>query len=557
MTDVRGAGVSERSESAAGEALDATRVRAWARLAARSVGRERAALDRVNVFPVADADTGTNLHLTLREGERAVAAAPAGATGTQLLGTLARGALLGARGNSGVILSEWLRGLAVAARRGGTAADLLAQAARSARAAVARPAEGTILTAADAAAGAARAAQDAGQEVLPAAARAARAAAVASRAELAALSRAGVLDAGACGLVLVLDALVAVSTPAVRSGATTAAPVTLDLVLDPDRDDAAPVAGEPAVEAAVEPGVEAGTGHHGGAGSLELMFVLSRPAGSADGVAQALRDRLAVVGDSVVVVGGDAGTGDAVWQGHVHTDDLAAALAAATGFLTEGASLAQVHVRHLEAALQHEWGVVVATDAPALAVELALAGAVVLLTGGIGGRVEPLTAQDVHRAAASTGARRALVLPGTAGTAAGEAAAADGPDLDELLVLEAATDVHVVAALAALGTLLPQVADDPDGVPAAVRATLADLVVAQAPAGGACGALEGLVAGTEPLVVTALLDDDVPPAIADDLAAALARLAPEAELVALRTGRPGAMVHLGVEDGVGQPEAGA
>lgn len=553
MTDVRGAGVSERSDSAAGEALDAARVRAWARLAARSVGRERAALDRVNVFPVADADTGTNLHLTLREGERAVAAAPAGATGTQLLGTLARGALLGARGNSGVILSEWLRGLAVAARRGGTAADLLAQAALSARAAVARPAEGTILTAADAAAGAARVAQDAGQEVLPAAARAARAAAVSSRGELAALSLAGVLDAGACGLVLVLDALVAVSTPAVRSGATTAAPVTLDLVLDPDRHDAAPIAGEPAVEAAVE----AGAGHHGGAGSLELMFVLSRPAGSADGVAQALRDRLAVVGDSVVVVGGDAGTGDAVWQGHVHTDDLAAALAAATGFLTEGASLAQVHVRHLEAALQHEWGVVVATDAPALAVELALAGAVVLLTGGIGGRVEPLTAQDVHRAAASTGARRALVLPGTAGTAAGEAAAADGPDLDELLVLEAATDVHVVAALAALGTLLPQVADDPDGVPAAVRATLADLVVAQAPAGGACKALEGLVAGTEPLVVTALLDDDVPPAIADDLAAALARLAPEAELVALPTGRPGAMVHLGVEDGVAQPEAGA
>ncbi|MCF4121663.1 DAK2 domain-containing protein [Antribacter sp. KLBMP9083] len=553
MTDVRGAGVSERSESAAGEALDAARVRAWARLAARSVGRERAALDRVNVFPVADADTGTNLHLTLREGERAVAAASAGATGTQLLGTLARGALLGARGNSGVILSEWLRGLAVAARRGGTAADLLAQAARSARAAVARPAEGTILTAADAAAGAARAAQDAGQEVLSAAARAARAAAVASRGELAALSRAGVLDAGACGLVLVLDALVAVSAPAVRSGATTAALVTLDLVLDPDRDAAVPVAGGPAVEA--------GTGHHGGAGSLELMFVLSRPAGSVDGVAdavaQALRDRLAVVGDSVVVVGGDAGTGDAVWQGHVHTDDLAAALAAATGFLTEGASLAQVHVRHLEAALQHEWGVVVATDAPALAVELALAGAVVLLTGGIGGQVEPLTAQDVHRAAASTGARRALVLPGTARGAVGEAAAAEGLDLDELLVLEAATDVHVVAALAALGTLLPQVADDPDGVPAAVRATLADLVVAQAPAAAACEALERLIEGAEPLVVTALLDDDVPPAIADDLAAALARLAPEAELVALPTGRPGAMVHLGVEDGVEQPEAGA
>src|SRR5690606_14540365 len=131
-------------------------VRAWAAGASAALQRERAAIDRVNVFPVADADTGTNLSLTLREGELAVRAAPEQATGAQLLATLARAAVLGARGNSGVILSEWLRGLAVAARRGGTAADLLGRAAASARSAVERPAEGTILTAADAAAAAAR-----------------------------------------------------------------------------------------------------------------------------------------------------------------------------------------------------------------------------------------------------------------------------------------------------------------------------------------------------------------------------------------------------------------
>ncbi|MFD6444132.1 DAK2 domain-containing protein, partial [Promicromonospora sp. NPDC060204] len=108
-------------------------VRAWARGATAALRREREAIDRVNVFPVADADTGTNLYLTLREGDRAVAAAPADATGPRLLATLARAALLGARGNSGVILSEWLRGLAVAARRGGTTADLLTRAAASAR----------------------------------------------------------------------------------------------------------------------------------------------------------------------------------------------------------------------------------------------------------------------------------------------------------------------------------------------------------------------------------------------------------------------------------------
>ncbi|NNH54428.1 DAK2 domain-containing protein, partial [Promicromonospora citrea] len=89
-------------------------VRAWAAGASAALRRERAAIDRVNVFPVADADTGTNLSLTLREGELAVRAAPEGATGAQLLAALARAALLGARGNSGVILSEWLRGLACA-----------------------------------------------------------------------------------------------------------------------------------------------------------------------------------------------------------------------------------------------------------------------------------------------------------------------------------------------------------------------------------------------------------------------------------------------------------
>ena len=164
MTDVDSS--SRPADSGPGPFPDGVRledpglVRAWTRGATAALRRERAAIDRVNVFPVADADTGTNLYLTLREGDRAVAAAPAGATGAELLTALARAALLGARGNSGVILSEWLRGLAVAARHGGGAADLLTRAATSARSAVAQPAEGTILTAADAAAAAARAAQD-------------------------------------------------------------------------------------------------------------------------------------------------------------------------------------------------------------------------------------------------------------------------------------------------------------------------------------------------------------------------------------------------------------
>ncbi|GAB3168494.1 hypothetical protein GCM10027059_31330 [Myceligenerans halotolerans] len=524
--------------------IDAGLVRRWVRGATDALRRERAALDRVNVFPVADADTGTNMYLTIREGDRAVRAAPDDATGVDLLATAARAALLGARGNSGVILSEWLRGTALEARRGTTAATILEEAARSARAAVARPADGTVPTTADAAATAGRAAEDAGGgpgAVARAAVGAAREAARTSMTEHPVLAAAGVLDAGACGLVLVLGALVAA---AVSDSPGTMEPVSLDLIVQPRRG-AAFVLPEPA----------ASHDHaHTDLGGLELMFVLTRRAAGAEHVAPRLRSRLEEVGDSVVVVGGDTGGDTAVWQAHVHTDRLPDALAVAAG-ITGAGTLAQVHVRHLEAADPQEWGVVAVTTAPALAADLAHAGAVVLLTGGFGATVDAVTSDDVQRAAASTGARRALVLgdhprPGPDG-----ADPRTGPnhgDLDEIVALDAPTDVHVVVALAALGTA-PGAATPRD----AARAALDGLrVTGPVPAPEAATALAELAgqAGEShpaeeagpPEVVTALLDDDATH-VADELAAVLARVAPAAELVTLPTGRPGDTVQLGVE----------
>jgi hypothetical protein len=527
-------------------------VRAWTRGATAALRRERAAIDRINVFPVADADTGTNLYLTFREGDRAVAGAPPEATGTQLLATLARAALVGARGNSGVILSEWLRGLAVAARRGAGTADLLTWAATSARSAVARPAEGTILTAADAAAAAARAAESALERevgpgsvaaagplpVVTAAAAAARTAARASRDELAALRAAGVLDAGALGLVLVLDALVVATAGGVSVADGTMDAVNLDQLLD--------AGAPPPVTETPEVGPH---GAEGGTGGLELMFVLTGPASAAsETVAAELRAALAEVGDSVVVVGGDAGTGTAVWQAHVHTDHLDQALTIAAEAAREGA-LAQVHVRHLEAVHQHEWGVVAATSAPGLAVELAHAGAVVLLTGGLGGTVEALTAADVGRAAASTGARRVLLLGVPDVGVGGEAQL----DVDEVVAVPTPTDLHAVVALAALGTLLPiGLPDGSDASPtvdarAIVDQALAALTVVEAQGAAAVGALRD-AAGPGTTLATVLLDADVPDGLPDRLAAALAERAPEAELVVLATGRPGDGVHLGTEE---------
>uniref|UniRef100_UPI000ADA2864 DAK2 domain-containing protein n=1 Tax=Cellulosimicrobium cellulans TaxID=1710 RepID=UPI000ADA2864 len=104
--------------SPATDVMDGTAVVTWAREGVRALGAARRALDRVNVFPVPDADTGTNMYLTFLDGARALPAGRTGEAGAgELLALLARGALVGARGNSGVILSEYLRGLAVALAR--------------------------------------------------------------------------------------------------------------------------------------------------------------------------------------------------------------------------------------------------------------------------------------------------------------------------------------------------------------------------------------------------------------------------------------------------------
>lgn len=144
--------------------LDAGVVRTWAHNCVELLGRERAEIDALNVFPVPDGDTGTNLYLTLEAAAEALEAAdPEGATplvddsGAALcaaVDTFARGALLGARGNSGVITSQLLRGFADSycdagpdgPREGVALAAALASASESAYGAVAVPREGTVLS---------------------------------------------------------------------------------------------------------------------------------------------------------------------------------------------------------------------------------------------------------------------------------------------------------------------------------------------------------------------------------------------------------------------------
>ncbi|MGQ4401527.1 DAK2 domain-containing protein, partial [Streptomyces hayashii] len=216
--------------------FDALAVRTWCGLALAALGRAREEIDAINVYPVADGDTGTNLYLTVESAATAVEAvfagyeagagagsAPAGKPAlADAVRAMAHGALIGARGNSGTILAQLLRGMAQVLAAEGEASHTdgrglrlaLRRAADSARQAVAHPVEGTVLSVASAAADAAETAVGAqGAEgdcgvVARAAYQGACAALAATPGQLAVLEHAGVVDAGGRGLVAVLAALV-------------------------------------------------------------------------------------------------------------------------------------------------------------------------------------------------------------------------------------------------------------------------------------------------------------------------------------------------------------
>jgi hypothetical protein len=285
--------------------VDADVLRAWLDGAELALEDARGRIDAVNVFPVADGDTGTNVLLTVRGAAEAVRALDPDAPGEEVLRVLARGALLAARGNSGVIVSRYLAGLAEGPH--GALPDVLARAAAAARTAVHEPEDGTVLTvAARVAAGSV--------EVPGDDAAALRAGAAAGRADLVAISaahpvlhRAGVVDAGACALLVLLEALAAA-----LGGADARVDVAwLDRLAAPAQDPAAPP-GTPATPATSDaaPAPDA----------FEVMAVLH---GSEADCGPDLRAALAAVGDAVAVVDGDGAL-----TAHVHTADPAAALVA-------------------------------------------------------------------------------------------------------------------------------------------------------------------------------------------------------------------------------------
>ena len=510
-------------------------------------------LNRLNVYPVPDGDTGTNMALTL---ESVVAGLEGAADMASVCRAISHGSLMGARGNSGVILSQILRGVAdrlgqdAAAGPEAVAEGLVAGSAAAYKA-VMKPVEGTILTVAREAAEAASGVVSGSLlEMLEAAAEAGRASVERTPELLPVLAAAGVVDAGGAGFVLLLDALLHVvdgrplpeppETPAflARSGSDT----------DPER-------------AKNEEG-----------GRYEVMYLLDAPDDLIDGFKAAWEP----IGDSIVVVGGDG-----LWNCHIHTDDIGAAVEAAL----DAGRPRSIRVTDLTAQVEEEkWvrrGLAPSRDHVATAVVAVGAG------DGVADALRSLGAQEVVAGGQSANPSTAEILDAVEATTADAVVVlpnnknvvpvAQGvPDLASkpvrvvpttgivgglaaLLAYEAGADVEVNArAMAAAaervlsGEVIRAVRDaaTPAGdVREGDWLGLAghDIVLADAdPAAAACALLDRLVDGSHELV-TVLEGDGASPVVSEAITAWLADQRPGVEVQVHCWGQPHAAYVFSIE----------
>lgn len=186
--------------------------------AANNIDNSKTAVDALNVFPVPDGDTGTNMSMTMRAAARELAILPDGLGAGEVAGKAASALLRGARGNSGVILSLIFRGFSKALKDhteidAKTLAKALEEGAKSAYGAVMKPTEGTILTvireSGEAAAKLAAGNIDA-VELWEKACKVAKESLDRTPELLPQLKKAGVVDAGGQGLLLVMQGMLSV-----------------------------------------------------------------------------------------------------------------------------------------------------------------------------------------------------------------------------------------------------------------------------------------------------------------------------------------------------------
>ena len=418
-------------EAPTGGGVDLAVVRRFVDVAVDALAAAREEIDALNVYPVPDGDTGTNMYLTMSAARDAIhQAATEDADLATALTAFRRAALLGARGNSGVILSQLLGALVArigraqpGERNATLMAAAMAEASDAAYAAVGTPVEGTILTVARAAAEAAvRRAEDErarARDVFAAAAAAGREALAHTTEQLEQLRVAGVVDAGGRGLTVILDAAETVLTgrrpmPVQQPIGTHTIPVAI---------------GEADL--------------HAEGPAYEVMYLLDAD----DEAVPALRATLAPLGDSLVVVGGDR-----LWNVHVHVDDVGAAIeagiAAGRPYRVSVTHFAEQVAAAARRARGREGRRIVAVSAgPGLARLFGDAGAIVI-EAGPGHR--PSTGMMLE-AITESGAAEVVILPNDQDSvrAARIAARTAEEDLDvRVAVIPTEAQVQGLAALA-------------------------------------------------------------------------------------------------------------
>ena len=435
---------------------------AYAALKARA-----AKIDALNVYPVPDGDTGTNMLLTLRSVMEAVSASP-DLRGEEAAKAVSRAALMGARGNSGVILSQILRGACEKLGRASsldakTLADALGGAKERAYSAVREPVEGTMLSVVKDAAAAAQALVEGGKsdpvEVLREAAREAHASVRRTPELLRALREAGVVDAGGYGVAVILDAL--------RASLAGEEP-------ELEEDDEEAVPNEGLLKNTVEHSAEEAWGYC-------TEFVVNGFEGDADEFTTWIHD----AGKSVLVIPDE----DLV-KVHLHTQDPGSAISYAGSFgrlsgvkVEDMEAQTKARVSHEDTAPTSDLGVVAASRGAGNRSFFEGMGAAVV-EGGQG--ANPST-EDFVRAVAETGARTVVLLPNNKNVI---------PTAEQVVGL-VGVEVEVVATRTIAGGLAAMVGYDAEGEPEEVVEEMREIV-----SGLRCGEVtqavrEARVAGRE------------------------------------------------------------
>jgi uncharacterized protein len=545
--------------------LDAPALRDWAHTAVSDLITHIDEINRLNVFPVADSDTGANMLFTMRSA-LAEANAGAGADGcvARVAAALSAGALNGARGNSGVILSQILRGIAdvtaaAAADSGGELPNLSAEVLG---AALQRGVElviasmggaevpGTIVSVLRAAADAVRECADEGlAAAITAAGDAAVVALEKTPEQLDVLAHAGAVDAGGRGLLVLLDALC--------SAVTGQAPRRAVYAPSPRAQWSEAAAEQPAPQ-------------------FEVMYRLD---GCDPAAADALRNRLEGLGESVAIAQ-DAAALDS-YSVHVHADDAGAAVEAG---LAAG-RLSRIVISALSSGATglpaggwtRERAVLAVVDGDGAAELFSGEGACVL-------RPDPdlgdISAHQLVRAVVDTGAAQVMVLPN--GYVAAEelvagCTAATGWGID-VVPIPTGSMVQGLAALAVHDTDRQAVDDGFTMARAAggarhgsVRVATESaltwagrcqpgdglgiagdevLIVAADVAGAAIGLLDLLLASGGDLVTVLIgagIDDEARDSVGDVLQDHVHDHHPGTELMTYRTGHRGDVLLIGVE----------